>query len=363
MLEPFSLTGNTWLDNLVAALAAVLVALLAFNITLLVARRISGRYPIAAAFLDRTRPPARWLLIVVALQFVWEHASDKLPLIDAVRHVTSLGLIYTLTWLGLRICSAAVAIVNLLNPADTADNLRARRLQTQVNVLGRTLMVFIFVIGVASALMTFPSVRQIGTSLLASAGLAGLVAGLAARPVLSNVIAGLQLAVTQPIRLDDVLIVEGEWGRVEEITGAFVVVRLWDERRLVVPLQWFIEHPFQNWTRTSSSIIGTIFWWVDYRMPMEPLRAELAKLCGSAPEWDGRVVLLQVTDAGEKSIQLRALVSSADSSRNWDLRCRVREGLIAFIAREYPEYLPRLRAEMLDQGQQAVAPTEPPPAR
>jgi len=356
MLDAFSLTGNTWLDNLLAAVAAVLVAQLAFKITSVVGRRIAGRYPIAAAFLDRTRRPGRWLLVAVALQFVWEHAPDQLPLIGAVRHATALGLIYTLTWLGLRLISAAVAIVNLLNPSDTIDNLRARQLQTQVNVLGRTLMVFIFVIGVAGALLTFPSVRQIGTSLLASAGVAGLVAGLAARPVLGNLIAGLQIALTQPIRLDDVLIVEGEWGRVEEITGAFVVVRLWDERRLVVPLQWFIEHPFQNWTRSSSNIIGTVFWWVDYRMPLEPLRAELARLCKSAPEWDGRLALLQVTDASEKSIQLRALVSSADSSRSWDLRCRVREGLIALMAREYPAYLPHLRAEVVDQAAAPVTP-------
>jgi small-conductance mechanosensitive channel len=355
MPDGFSLTGNGWLDNLLAAVAAILVAQLAFKIASVVVRRFAGRYPIASAFLHRTRYPARWLLVVIALQFVWEHTPDQLPFIGAVRHGTALGLICTLTWLGLRVISASVAIVTMLNPADAADNLRARRLQTQVNVLGRTLMVFIFVIGVAGALMTFPSVRQIGTSLLASAGVAGLVAGLAARPVLGNLIAGLQIALTQPIRLDDVLIVEGEWGRVEEITGAFVVVRLWDERRLVVPLQWFIEHPFQNWTRSSSNIIGTVFWWVDYRMPLEPLRAELARLCGSAPEWDGRLALLQVTDASEKSIQLRALVSSADSSRNWDLRCRVREGLIAFIAREYSEYLPRLRAEVVEQGHQAVA--------
>jgi small-conductance mechanosensitive channel len=343
------LTGDVWLDNLLAAVAAVLVALLGFNVTAALVQRLAGRYPIAAAFLDRTRRPARWLLVVMGLQFVWEHAPDQLPLISAVRHATALSLICTLTWLGLRVISAFVAIVSLLNPADIADNLRARRLQTQVSVLGRTLMVFIFVIGAAGALMTFPSVRQIGTSLLASAGVAGLVAGLAARPVLANVIAGLQIALTQPIRLDDVLVVEGEWGRVEEISGAFVVVRLWDERRLVMPLQWFIEHPFQNWTRSSSNIIGTVFWWVDYRMPLEPLRAEVARLCGNAPEWDGRLVLLQVVEAGEKSIQLRALVSSADSSRNWDLRCRVREGLIAFIAREYPEYLPHLRAEVVDR--------------
>ncbi len=359
MLDPFSSTGNAWPANLLAAVAAIVVALVAFNITLVVVRRFAGGYPIASAFLDRTRRPARWLFIVVALQFVWEHAPDQLPSIGAVRHATSLGLIYALTWLGLRVCSAAVAIVNLLHPSDTADNLRARRLQTQVNVLGRTLMVFIFVIGVAGALITFPSVRQIGTSLLASAGVAGLVVGLAARPVLGNVIAGLQIALTEPIRLDDVLIVEGEWGRVEQITGAFVVVHLWDERRLVVPLQWFIENPFQNWTRSSSNIIGTVFLWVDYRMALEPLRAELARLCGSAPEWDGRVVLLQVTDAGEKSIQLRALVSSSDSSRNWDLRCRVREGLIAFIGRECPEYLPRLRAEMVDQGRPERRQTPP----
>src|SRR3984893_16997625 len=355
----FSLTGNLWLDSLLAAVAAVLVLLLAFTITSAVVRRFAGRYPIASALLDRTRYPVRWLLVIIALQFVWEDAPDELPLIGAARHGTALSLITVLTWLGLRVISAFVAILTLLNPSDGADNLRARRVQTQVSVLGRTLMVFIFVIGVAGALMTFPSVRQIGTSLLASAGVAGLVAGLAARPVLGNLIAGLQIALTQPIRLDDVLIVEGEWGRVEEITGAFVVMRLWDERRLVLPLQWFIEHPFQNWTRSSSNIIGTVFWWVDYRMPVEPLRAELARLCESAPEWDGRLVLLQVTDASEKSIQLRALVSSADSSRNWDLRCHVREGLIAFIAREYPEYLPHLRAEVVDGRQQLAVGKRP----
>src|SRR5258706_10199305 len=207
-------------------------------------------------------------------------------------------------------------------------------------------MVVIVIIGVGGALMTFPNVRQIGASLLASAGVAGLVAGIAARPVLGNLIAGLQIALSQPIRLDDVVVIQGEWGRIEEITGTYVSVRLWDQRRLIVPLQWFIENPFSNWTRSSSQIIGTVFLYVDYRMPLEPLRAELGRIVEQAPEWDRRVQVLQVTDAGERAMQLRVLVSSQDSGLNWDLRCRVREGLVDFIQTHYPQYFPRARAEV-----------------
>ena len=188
--------------------------------------------------------------------------------------------------------------------------------------------------------------RQIGASLLASAGVAGLVAGIAARPVLGNLIAGLQIALSQPIRLDDVVVIQGEWGRIEEITGTYVSVRLWDQRRLIVPLQWFIENPFTNWTRNSSQIIGTVFLYVDYRMPLAPLREELARIVEHAPEWDGRVQVLQVTDATERAMQLRVLVSSLDSGLNWDLRCRVREGLLDFMQQHYPQYLPRARADV-----------------
>jgi small-conductance mechanosensitive channel len=202
------------------------------------------------------------------------------------------------------------------------------------------------IVGVGGALMTFPNVRQIGASLLASAGVAGLVAGIAARPVLGNLIAGLQIALSQPIRLDDVVVIQGEWGRIEEITGTYVSVRLWDQRRLIVPLQWFIENPFSNWTRSSSQIIGTVFLYVDYHMPLAPLREELARIVEDAPEWDRRVQVLQVTDGTERSMQLRALVSSLDSGLNWDLRCRVREGLLDFIQQHYPQYLPRARAEV-----------------
>ena len=168
--------------------------------------------------------------------------------------------------------------------------------------------------------------------------------------MLGNLIAGLQIGLTQPMRLDDVVIVEGEWGVIEEIGSAYVVVRIWDQRRLVVPLQWWVEHPFQNWTRTSAELIGTVFLWVDYRLPLAPLRAELERACRESADWDGRLALLQVTDAGERAMQLRCLVTSAGSSQNWDLRCRVRERLIDFVQREYPQYLPRLRAEVDADG-------------
>jgi small-conductance mechanosensitive channel len=178
----------------------------------------------------------------------------------------------------------------------------------------------------------------------------GLVAGIAARSVFGNLIAGLQIALSQPFRIDDVLIVEGEWGRVEEITGTYVVLRIWDERRLIIPLQWFVEHPFQNWTRSSAELLGTVFLSVDYTLPLEPLRQEARRVCEASSNWDKRLCLVQVTDATERSMQLRVLVSSGSSSQNFDLRCELREALIAFIQREHPESLPRLRAETAPAG-------------
>jgi small-conductance mechanosensitive channel len=250
--------------------------------------------------------------------------------------------------------------VVLLNPADVSDNLHARRIQTQTRVLTRTLMVLVILIGSASALMMLPGMRQVGTALLASAGLVGIVAGMAAQPVFGNLIAGLQIALSQPIRLDDVVIMEGEWGRIEEITTTYVVVKIWDERRLVVPLRWVIENPFQNWTRRTSQLLGTIFLWVDYRVPLQPVREELKRVCESAPEWDGRVAIVQVVETNERAIQLRALVSAADAAKAWDLRCRVREALVDFLQREYPDSLPRLRAE-LDRAEKHPPRTEPAP--
>ena len=261
-------------------------------------------------------------------------------------HVIVVVALLGLTWLAIAVVGAVKRRVLRSHPVDVEDNLAARRVQTQARMLGRMAQVAIALVGVSLALMTFPAVRQLGTTLLASAGIIGLVAGIAAKPVLGNLIAGLQLALGQPIRLDDVVIVEGEWGRVEEITSTYVVVRIWDERRLVVPLQWFIEHPFQNWTRTTAQLIGDATLWLDYRTPMASVRDQLQQICEADPRWDGRVCVAQVTDADRHAIQVRLLVSARNSGELFDLRCAVRECMLAFLAREHPAALPRLRADL-----------------
>ncbi len=331
---------------LAAALVVVLLSVFSRVLTA-VMLRLGRSFLFTKAVSEQLEKPLRVLLPLLGLQAVLAPASDDLALIDVARRITTLLIIACFTWLALRLLRGLEQAVRLQNPVDVSDNLRARQIQTQSRVLLRTLSFFVLLIGAAGMLMTFPAARQFGASLLASAGLAGLAVGFAARPVLANLIAGIQIAITQPIRLDDVVIVENEWGRIEEITGTYVVVRVWDDRRLVVPLQYFIEKPFQNWTRRNSSLIGSVFLWVDYTLPLEPLREELRRLCSEVPElWDGRVCVLQVTDTTEKSIQLRVLVSSPDSSRNWDLRCHLRETLIGFVQRQYPHCLPQLRADL-----------------
>ena len=261
-------------------------------------------------------------------------------------HVFVVAALLGLTWLAIAAIAAAQRRVLRKYPVDIEDNLEARRVQTQARVLGRLAQFVVGLVGISLALMTFPAVRQLGTTLLASAGIIGLVAGIAAKPVFGNLIAGLQLALSQPIRLDDVVIIENEWGRVEEITSTYVVVRIWDERRLVVPLQWFIEHPFQNWTRSTAQLLGDATLWLDYRVPMGAVREQLQQICENDPRWDGRVCVAQVTDADRHAIQVRLLVSARNSGELFDLRCAVRECMLAFLEREHPAALPRLRADL-----------------
>ncbi|MFO8082867.1 MAG: mechanosensitive ion channel [Desulfobacterales bacterium] len=226
------------------------------------------------------------------------------------------------------------------------DNLEARRIYTQLGVIERILKVLIIFLGIAIVLLTFERVRQVGISLLASAGILSIILGFSAQKSLATLFAGIQIALTQPIRIDDVVIVENEWGWIEEITLTYVVVKIWDQRRLVVPITYFIEKPFQNWTRTSAEILGAVFLYADYTAPVEKVRDELRRILDSTPLWDRRVCVLQVTDARERTIELRALVSAESSPAAWDLRCHVREKLIEYLQQNHPESLPYLRVEM-----------------
>lgn len=350
-LDPAWQAWQAWLPTVGASLLALLIADLVYRFGKRVHLRATRSAPVAAAVGVAIRAPARLALLLLALNFVWHPVSADGTWVATVQHWIGLSLMAALTWLLARVVHGAARGVMDANPVSVADNLAARRIRTQTLVLSRVLQGLVVLIGVSLMLMTFPAVRQVGTSLLASAGVLGLVAGFAARPVLGNLIAGLQIGISQPIRIDDVVIVENEWGVIEEITGTYVVVRIWDQRRLVVPLQYWIEKPFQNWTRSTSELIGTVFLWVDYRMPLAPLREALLKACEMSEHWDKRLALLQVTEAGERAMQLRCLVTSASASASWDLRCHVREYLVDFMQREYPQFLPRQRAEVAMGGQ------------
>ena len=257
---------------------------------------------------------------------------------------SSILLIVAVALISLQAVNVIERVVLAHYDITVADNLQARKVYTQVHVLSKTLYFIIGLFTVASVLMLFEEVRRFGTSLLASAGVVGVIIGFAAQKTIANLFAGFQLAMTQPIRLDDVVIVEGEWGRIEEITLTYVVIHIWDDRRLIVPLSYFIEKPFQNWTRVSADLLGSVLVWVDYSLPLDEIRLALKTIIEPHPLWDRRFWNMQVTDATEKSMQIRVLATAADSTKAWDLRCEIREKLIAHIQKHHPQCLPRLRA-------------------
>jgi small-conductance mechanosensitive channel len=252
-------------------------------------------------------------------------------------------LILALSFLIVRGINAVQAALLSRHRMDVPDNLPARRIYTQVSVIRKIIVTAVVVIATGSILMLFDPVRQFGTSILASAGIAGVVLGFAAQKTLGNVLAGIQIALTQPILIDDVVVVEGEFGQIEEITLTYVTVRTWDLRRMVLPITYFVERPFQNWSRVSTELLGTVILYLDYQAPMGELRKELKRLVENNPKWDRRVCGLQVTDAKQSAIEVRALVSGTDPGKAFDLRCEVREGLIEFLWRNHPESLPRVR--------------------
>jgi small-conductance mechanosensitive channel len=343
MLERF-LAQDPWTIALVAAVAAVVGALVVHWIGGAILRRATRKTPLLHAVVEAIEKPASAVLPLFALQTVWQAAPDDMANMSAVRHINGVLLILAITWLAMSAVSGLARGVIARHPTDIADNLQARRIETQARILSRTAMTMILIAGAAIALMTFPGARHVGASLLASAGVVGLVGGLAARPVFSNLIAGLQLAIAQPIRIGDVLKVKDDWGTVEEITGTYVVLRVWDDRRQIIPLNWFIENPFENWTRITSDMLGTVVLHLNYATPVAPLREHARKIVEAAPEWDKRVCKVQVDDATEATISVRILVSALHPQQLWDLRCRVREDMLAWLAREYPQYIPPMRA-------------------
>jgi small-conductance mechanosensitive channel len=309
--------------------------------------RLAGRLsPFLKTLIARGEGPLSAILVTITLAAALPAARFPAAATVMVGHLLLIVFILSIGWAAIRALDLGADLYLRRFRTDAADNLLARKHATQVHILRRTTQSVLAIITIAAALMTVAEVRQYGLSLFASAGAAGVIIGLAARPVLSNLIAGIQIAMTQPIRVEDAVVVEGEWGWIEKITSAYIVVRLWDLRRLIVPLSYFIEKPFQNWTYETTQLLGTVHLRVDYTVPIDRLRRQLEEIVRASPLWDGRAAALQVTEALADAVELRALVSARNASDLWDLRCEVREKLIAFVLREYPEALPRQRTEL-----------------
>jgi small-conductance mechanosensitive channel len=268
------------------------------------------------------------------------------PIQDALFKVASIAGIIANTLLLIRSVLAVEAMMTSRSEMLHYDAYKKRRVETRVQMIRRLFVFIILVVAIAAILMNFKEVRQIGTGLLASAGVAGVIAGFAAQKSLSTIIAGLQIAITQPMRIDDVVIVESEWGTIEEITLTYVVIRIWDQRRLVVPITYFLEKPFQNWTRNSSDLIGVVFFYADFLIPIEEIRAEAQRIVHASQLWDKRVFVVQVTDFRSDCVEIRILASAAASPVLFDLRCEIREKILYFLQSRYPSSFPRVRAAL-----------------
>ena len=328
-------------------LSAVVAALIVHYLLLKILPRLSRAVTVIpeGALKKHFCRPLRWLLLFVAVRFALPLQPFPTELEDVLGHFIGLVLIGLVSWLLIEIVYLLEDCVFAGFDIEEKDNLRARKIYTQLRVVKRIAIIIVTILAFGTMLMTFPRVRQLGAAILASAGIIGIVVGMAAQRTIGTFIAGLQIAFTQPIRVDDVVIVENEWGRIEEITLTYVVVKIWDLRRLIVPITYFIEKPFQNWTRVKADILGTVFIYVDYTVPFDAIREQLQKILNDCELWDKKVCVLQVTNTTERTIELRALMSAADASDAWALRCHVREKLVEFIQKNYPNALPRLRAE------------------
>jgi len=347
-LEPILKNEKTGLlISVLIFIGSLVILFLLYRYTLqLIRRRTHKNQQVGGFVVGLLKLPLLWLLFWIFLRILnstaflsrWDISGD-------FGRITDILVILSVGWILIKVIRVIFYCLEKKLNIEEEDNLNARKDLTKMKLFEGLIVVLIAVTITAVCLMTFEKVRALGVSLLTSAGIAGIVLGFAAQKSLATILAGIQIAITQPIRLDDVVIVEGEWGRIEEITFTYVVIRIWDERRLIVPVNYFLEKPFQNWTRTTSTIIGTVFLYVDYSLLLEPLRQHLDLLLKDHPKWDQRVANIQVTHTQERYKELRILLSSRNSSYNWDLRVDIREQMIHFIHREYPDSLVRVCVE------------------
>jgi small-conductance mechanosensitive channel len=351
-----------WASASIIIASVCAVALCLHGLALRFVRRSrAGKAAFTKLLVLRAANPTRFAIVLLALAAVVPVSG--LPSATQQQFIAPLTSLFILLvgWS----CLAAVGLAGdlYLDRFKTGfDDALARKHVTQVRLLRRAAQVLMALITVGAAMMTLPAIRQYGVSLFASAGAAGIVVGLAARPLLSNLLAGIQIAITQPVKIEDSVVINNEWGWVEDITSTYLVVRTWDWRRLIVPLSWFLEQPIQNWTRETTTIIGQVRFYVDYRTPIEDLRQELDRLIHASKLWDGNVATLQVVEANETTIQIRVLATSSDAGRSWDLQCELREKMIAYLQREHPDCLPRRRIEVTD-GDPARSEFPPPRSR
>lgn len=351
--------GSVPLTVQLASLAGVFLLLLGLlQLLLTVARRVLPLVDTGISFerslLLRLVGPARLVALATGLAITLANIGLRHDLENGLVHAAVIFVIIGVSWFLVRSTYVFEDVVLARNSVDIADNLHARKLRTQIHVLRRVAVVAVIVVAISVILLSFSEVRAAGAGLLASAGVIGIVVGFAAQSSVSNLVAGLQIAISQPIRVDDVVVVDGHWGRVEEINLTYVVVRVWDLRRLIIPISVLMTGPFENWTRHDASILGWVHIEVDYRAPIPAIREKFHQILQASEEWDGEVWTLQVTGAGVSTLQLRALMSSPDSSLSWNLQCKVREELVAFLQAEYPEALPRVRAEIEPVGGQVA---------
>nr|MDT0656558.1 mechanosensitive ion channel [Micromonospora sp. DSM 115978] len=340
-----------YFGTVVAVLAAAAGALVLTGIVHRVVRRLGRGSVLLSELAQHAHRPFQFATTALAVQFAVRFSTGYAvgeQWRQALLHTLVLVVIAAAAWLlaALLLVCEDTALARFRT--DVPDNRQARRIKTQVVMLRRVTIAVVVILAAGVMLMTFPGVRGVGASVLASAGVAGVIAGLAAQSVLGNVFAGIQLAFSDAVRLDDVVVVEGEWGRIEELTLSYVVVQIWDDRRLILPTSYFTSQPFQNWTRTQSAVLGTAELEVDWSVPVPAMREELRRLVAGTQLWDGRVCVLQVTDATGGLVRLRALVSAADAGSLWDLRCLVREHLVGWVRDQRPTALPRMRAEVGD---------------